>query len=203
MKLVRIKFLIRTSAWSFLLCSLLLILPFVLNTVNFLVALRCPSFTIFLIIFNFSFLLFFHCSDIVSLRRSIKFHLIWTWWNCVSLSEKRSLLYLVQILNWVWCCDPAALILRLMDFYSPQMWLHCVLKGSVCCCVSTVIFILFSVVSRWVCVVKIIINISSLIIHFSCTDQVKQQILKKCDYLMCGYRAPYCSDTLREICFIQ
>lgn len=85
----------------------------------------CPSFTIFLIIFNFSLLLFSCCSDTVSLRGSIKFHLIWTWWNCVRLSEELSLLYLVQILNWVWSCDPAALILRVMDFYFPlsQMWL--------------------------------------------------------------------------------
>lgn len=82
-----------------------------------------PSFTMFLIIFNFSFFLFFSfffllfscCCDTVSLRGSIKFHLIWTWWNCVTLSEELSLLYLVQILNWVWCCDPAALILRVMD----------------------------------------------------------------------------------------
>lgn len=77
----------------------------------------CPSFTIFLIIFNFSLLLFSCCSDTISLRGSINFHLIWTWWNCVTLSEELSLLYLVQILNWVWCCDPAALILRLMDFF--------------------------------------------------------------------------------------
>lgn len=77
----------------------------------------CPSFTIFLIIFNFSLLLFSCCSDTISLRGSIKFHLIWTWWNCVTLSEELSLLYLVQILNWVWRCDPAALILRLMGFF--------------------------------------------------------------------------------------
>lgn len=77
----------------------------------------CPSFTIFLIIFNFSLLLFSCCSDTISLRGSINFHLIWTWWNCVTLSEELSLLYLVQILNWVWRCDPAVLILRLMDFF--------------------------------------------------------------------------------------
>lgn len=82
----------------------------------------CPSFTIFLIIFNFSLLLFSCCSDTISLRGSINFHLIWTWWNCVTLSEELSLLYLVQILNWVWRCDPAALILRLMDFFS-KIWL--------------------------------------------------------------------------------
>lgn len=109
------------------LCVFLLFIssPFVLNTVDFLVVLSCPSFTIFLIIFNLSLLLFSCCCDIVSLRGSIKFHPIWTWWNCVRLREERSLLYLVQILNWVWFCTPAALILRLMDFYSPlsHMWL--------------------------------------------------------------------------------
>lgn len=92
---------------------------------------HCPPFTIFLIIFNFRLLLFSCCSDTVSLRGSIKFHLIWTWWNCVRLSKELSLLYLVQILNWVWSCDPAALILRLMDFYFPlsQMWLPLCFEG--------------------------------------------------------------------------
>lgn len=133
---------------------------------------RCPL--IFLIILNFSLLLFSRCSDTVSLRRSIKFHLIWTWWNCVSLSEERSLLYLVQILNWVWCCDPAALILGLMDFRSPQMWLSW--REAFVAVFPQLFSICSHLFSCWVCFVKTAQNISSLIkfrLHFSWTDQVK------------------------------
>lgn len=133
----------------FVLFTLLNSSSFVLNrqqTISLLYYLTyCPSFTIFLIIFNFSLLLFSSCSDTVSLRGSIKFHLIWTWWNCVRLSKELSLLYLVQILNWVWCCDPAALILRLMDFYFPlsHKWLSQLTvklfslnsRFTCCCCV--------------------------------------------------------------------
>lgn len=128
----------------------------------------CPehiefSFTIFLIIFNFRLLLFSCCSDTVSLRGSIKFHLIWTWWNCVRLSEELSLLYLVHILNWVWCCVPAALILRLMDFYSPRLRCdsHRVFEGRYLFLLhlySTYCHHIFTLhVTCWVCVEQLIL----------------------------------------------
>lgn len=91
----------------------------------------CPSFTIFLIIFNLSLLLFSRCSDTISLRGSIKFHLIWTWWNCVRLSKELLLLYLVQILNWVQGRLPAALKSRLTDFFTLALF-HCVVFLHTC-----------------------------------------------------------------------
>lgn len=176
----------RNEHWDFLIASLVsvyilcVLCPFYYSLLPLLswtqwsfglhcLAVYCPSFTTFLIIFNFSLLLFSCCSDTISLRGSIKFHLIWTWWNCVRLSKELLLLYLVQILNWVWCWDPAALILRLMDFYFPlfQMWRFC----------FTFIQVIFTELSLFMlhaasCVVHRLPW--SFFLHISSTVQVKQ-----------------------------
>lgn len=182
-------FLIASSVFLYILCvfcpfyySFLLLLSWTQRIFNLYCLVYCPSFTIFLIIFNFSLLLFSCCSDTISLRGSIKFHLIWTWWNCVRLSKELLLLYLVQILNWVGCCDPAALILRLMDFYFPssQMWLSLFWKFFICSC-CTLTRAIFTEFSRFMLHAASCVEhclswsfFSSQMFHFNWNVQVKQ-----------------------------